>query len=103
MIGASLCGFCIIIDTWIKNWYETNIPKEILGPGDFQTNEICIDISPLEMAYLMFNPLNITTMVNQNVALSELSVDKMTTTEGGFFVEAGLILLLLIAGTQKAF
>lgn len=48
-------------------------------------------------------PLNITTMVNQNVALSELSVDEMTTTEGGFFVEAGLILLLLIAGTQKAF
>lgn len=51
----------------------------------------------------MFNPLKITTMVNQNVALSELSVDEMTTTEGGFFVEAGLILLLLIAGTQKAF
>ena len=50
----------------------------------------------------MFNPLNITTMVNQNVALSELSVDEMTTTEGGG-VEAGLILLLLIAGTQKAF
>ena len=42
-------------------------------------------------------------MVNQNVALSELSVDELTTTEGVFFVEAGLILLLLIAGTQKAF
>lgn len=51
----------------------------------------------------MFNPLKITTIVNQNVALAELSVDEMTTTEGGFFVEAGLILLLLIVGTQKAF
>lgn len=51
----------------------------------------------------MFNPLNITTMVNQNVTLAELSVDEMTTTDGGLVVEAGLILLLLIAGTQKAF
>lgn len=35
----------------------------------------------------MFNPLKITTMVNQNVALAELSVDEMTTTEGGFLLK----------------
>lgn len=51
----------------------------------------------------MFNPLIITTMVNQNVAFAELSMDEMTTVEGGLVLEAGLILLLLIAGTQKAF
>ena len=51
----------------------------------------------------MFNPLKITTMVNQNVAIAEMSEEEMTTTDGGFYVEAGLILLLLIVGTQKAF
>lgn len=35
----------------------------------------------------MFNPFKITTMVNQNVALAELSVDEMTTTEGGFLLK----------------
>lgn len=41
-------------------------------------------------------------MVKQNVTLTELTADEMTAVEGGFWLEAGLITLLLIAGTQKA-
>lgn len=35
----------------------------------------------------MFNPLIIATMVNQNVAFAELSMDEMTTVEGGLVLE----------------